>query len=844
MEILRETLKLLFLHRDIYQVVDAAIDDQQVVTKKVDRGFFTHRFSAQMCSCTLDQTELVWGLLNKKWMQPDTSLTHLQFASNKCIYNSLLYFAKECLKEKNETPVCQYDNLLRWHDLTSQLTEDLLVTAFLASCDLKIGFIRRNFAWSPVLDHDNVVFNRLFEKPLADLHFHLMGSSLVFELSWLSIMNHPKRAYGKLKGDKWGRSKLTQEEGEKWQMRIKTMLVWAAAIRNFLFRTIEGLIDEDDNAFMKEVIQKKDIDFSTLISQLDELIKGNKDFAYKYKKETETTQVVVDYAITEDSICCGNDENMYLNTVIGGERRLMYHLFRKIFNNDSNEIESLFYIYLLIKGQFRHELVQLNDTIGFANFNEFDERKHYFVDKYPYNELVKQMAVRSFVETKDRHLEVRITPKKTYEDLNRNIVDTDKAINNAFCSSEICSNYYYILHFIKKDDDEYEGVQEAHPRHDTLRNEVKDQSKALVEWKYKEGNMNANRVIGVDAANSECHCRPEVFGQAYRYLRYNKPNNGVSGVCDFRFTYHVGEDYFDVVDGLRALDEALIFLEMEKGDRVGHALVLGEEVEKYYNIRHNMVVMTKQTILDNVAWLMNRGRGLPSYEIAYSYMRTLYENYFRYVFKSFKMLPTELCYMQSWLLRGDNPLCYQNLVNHVEPRTRDLTFWTAYDFQHNNEVEMARKNSEACLLYSAYHFDEDVKKRGAEPDEIKIDAPIVKLIDELQGKMLDGFERRGIGIECNPTSNLKTGQFKKYRNHPIFRFNNVGLEGMGTQRSILVSINTDDKGIFATSLEREYSLLSAALEKDYLKGVSSNSPTAVFKWLDNVRDLSFLQRFA
>ena len=60
----------------------------------------------------------------------------------------------------------------------------------------------------------------------------------------------------------------------------------------------------------------------------------------------------------------------------------------------------------------------------------------------------------------------------------------------------------------------------------------------------------------------------------------------------------------------------------------------------------------------------------------------------------------------------------------------------------------------------------------------------------------------------------------------------------------MVSINTDDKGIFATSLEREYSLLSAALEKDYMKGVSPNSPTAVFKWLDGVRDLSFRQRFA
>lgn len=59
---------------------------------------------------------------------------------------------------------------------------------------------------------------------------------------------------------------------------------------------------------------------------------------------------------------------------------------------------------------------------------------------------------------------------------------------------------------------------------------------------------------------------------------------------------------------------------------------------------------------------------------------------------------------------------------------------------------------------------------------------------------------RGIGIESNPTSNVKIGTFKSYSEHPIKTFYNLGLTY--NEKEIMecpqmnVSINTDDKGIF------------------------------------------------
>ena len=58
-----------------------------------------------------------------------------------------------------------------------------------------------------------------------------------------------------------------------------------------------------------------------------------------------------------------------------------------------------------------------------------------------------------------------------------------------------------------------------------------------------------------------------------------------------------------------------------------------------------------------------------------------------------------------------------------------------------------------------------------------------------------------------------------------------------------MSINTDDQGVFATSLEREYSLMALALENNELGGCN-NSPRAVIEWLDRVRQMSVEQRFS
>ena len=59
----------------------------------------------------------------------------------------------------------------------------------------------------------------------------------------------------------------------------------------------------------------------------------------------------------------------------------------------------------------------------------------------------------------------------------------------------------------------------------------------------------------------------------------------------------------DLADGLRAIDEAILFCGLTRDSRIGHALALGTDSREYYKGKHGAVVMSKQDWIDNIAWI-------------------------------------------------------------------------------------------------------------------------------------------------------------------------------------------------------------------------------------------------
>lgn len=805
---------------------------------------------------SLDNASMVLRYLKEQWMKAEKDCL-LKYAGRDTVFNVLLHFSSKVLVEKDGMPVCHYEHLLRWHDLSSLLSEDLLTTSFIASHDLHRNYMRQDFCWLPVIGHDNRTLNEMFTKPMADLHFHLNGSSMNFELNWLSLMNKTcgwEKAFGKLTQKQNVALALTDEYGEE---NLYLSVMKAAAIRMVLFDYVVNgknmaRVSSRLLAEAKAVMETDTVDVAVPHVKLQDMEKqGMRRMYGKRYIGDDLSARIPDYAISDQLVKAMNKADKdYVLTVLCGERWLMYQMFRDIYErtNINKEIVGWFYAYLVLKSHFRTEMVQMNRIVGFDNFAKYEERKSLFIgERSVYASLLSQMAAMSFLHTSDnRWLEARITPKKKSKELNKHIEKAEKDIVNSHfmatpVRATIGNQYGFVLHFIKrKDNGKPADAQKGKCRHANLRYIIKKQAIAINALRHSHL-QNRERVLGIDAANSEVLARPEVFAQAFRYLRESHAMKS-NGRCmkDLGMTYHVGEDFLDIVDGLRAVDEVLHWMGFRNGDRLGHGMVLGIDVNTYYAECHGFVLMPAQVLLDNVAWLYYKGKDLKEFVAASKELEVLFATYFQQVYGHLSYQATIWNYYQSWVLRGDNPMYYFQL--NQSGKHWISTKWSQYNLNDDARAKMARADAVACRLYADFHFDEKVRSKGAETVQVHLSEHIVDLVVAIQEKMLSDVEKMNVCVECNPTSNLKIGHFKSYSTHPIVRMYNHQLPLDLQPHCISVSINTDDKGIFATSLEREYSLLALSLEKKYAAN-GDCSPRQIYEWLDKIRQMSFEQKF-
>lgn len=603
-------------------------------------------------------------------------------------------------------------------------------------------------------------------------------------------------------------------------------------------------------------------------------------YQQEYNNNGMYDKALVDYALLE-----ANDWNYgfeQYNDIFSGEHGFLYAYLRKIWtrNIESEELR-LFYAYILIKETLRSELVQSNQNVGFDNFQKYERRKMQMIHNPIYrNEMVRHAVQKNLLTQDVRSLEIRISPKSSMKENVENIQALDRIIGGDK------NKYFYTLHFIKQQDDlkKRETASEM-CRHFSLRQKISGMAESLVKLRehYPE---TARRILGIDAASQEIGCRPEVFATVFRYLKNHiyVYDDGMKKypLQQLRTTYHVGEDFLDVTDGLRAIDEAVHFLNLECGDRMGHALALGINVEDWYASKGNQIAIPQQDYLDNIAWLYNQ---LERYHISDTgglcdHLRREFHKYFEIIYLNnmkmgmmqliireavkYEKIPPKLAagiynfqfniysYYDAWTLRGDDPQLYEkgyfyDLDDYLSIRhyMKNQSFPL-----HNsrNEAGDIRKKPEAFLLYYCYHFNSNVKAVGRKEIEVKITRPYIEAVKQVQHCMQFQIARMGIAVETNPTSNYLIGTFKDYRKHPILQFYNKGLVNdpklLDACAQIPVSINTDDMGVFNTSLQNEYALLASSLESAVDEnGKRVYDRTSIYQWLDTIRQMGNDQSF-
>lgn len=913
------------------------------------------------------------------------------------LFHTIFNFTDKILVEQSNEILCKYVKLLRWRSITSRISEETLVMAFIAKKDLSEGVTRKYFTHKPVISHNNFQLKSILNEGISENHFHLRGSSPYFQLSWIQLMNeilddrvvrnlrkfenyrrNVNIAYNQTyKEDsfeirirqaflirlylfarltkthlKLGKYRVEAKRIKIDQSKLRISFEYDLDARDLLDKCKSGKtycitallsdvwneeILEDfknnyydiysfmENTLTKDVCVYRNIDASAKLSigelieyylhnQSEVLLENCRHFmepelyeelwneytlryvrlllldSFEMEMRIPEIQESIhsikcvndfgerDYAMLLSNYVCFENEANYID--LWGERVFLYYCFRKIRKDGVlfSEYESnLFHAYLVIKENIRSEMVQANEYVGFENFQIYEKRKTNFSSGDDFEKNMARMAVKDTILSQNIiSLEARVSPKKSAIDNCDTIDFFDHAIDE---NEEIKDRFFYTFHFIKAQDTEVMSDVPCECRHYKKRYDNIEQACALREFREKYPEK-ASRVLGIDAASQEIGCRPEVFAVIFRALKSHMVIYGAAyekkKLPQLRISYHVGEDFLDILDGLRAIDEAIHFLNLDCGDRLGHALALGIDVKEWYRSKKDHIALLAQDYLDNVVWLYH---AIVRYEIEdkdnlKSYLESEFSRYFNQIYggavnqKSMNRILKNVqkkylsnkhnnelyrfyaveertlqidinTYYKAWQLRGDHPELYkQGFCDQYTKMELDLGDYSInLLYPPDNSL---RYIPEVAYLYHLYHYSRRVRIEGRKEVSVKIRTSVQNMIDKVQKKMQHEVSRRGLGIESNPSSNYMIGTFKRYAKHPITTFYNVGLvaddEKLTQCPQISVSINTDDQGVFSASLENEYALMARALEKERDdQGQLIYNRTMIYEWINNIR---------
>lgn len=357
-----------------------------------------------------------------------------------------------------------------------------------------------------------------------------------------------------------------------------------------------------------------------------------------------------------------------------------------------------------------------------------------------------------------------------------------------------------VVHFIKRTDlSERERFKEGGYlaptcRDNKARREADQAARALIVLINKTTGL-SEMIRGVDAASNERHAGPEVFAQVFRRMR----RAGIK-----RFTYHVGEDFVHIASGLRAINEAVQFLELSAGCRIGHGTAAGLTPAKWWASVGGSVIQTLEDRLDDLvfAWgtLVHQGillDRLPRLDLE---IRRLSMQ----IWQDPLLTPDLL--LRAWHMR------------HIDPIVRT---YGSYDVDRDRDCEILMfrdcklREPDAHIQFLRRHgvgISRDVLLRSVKPILITCETDILDLevLEALQSATLVLLQKRRVAIETLPSSNVRISIHQSYDDHHA-----IGWLGYGRSFGpTSIVIGSDDPGIFATSLRGEYAHLLRALESN------------------------------
>lgn len=440
-----------------------------------------------------------------------------------------------------------------------------------------------------------------------------------------------------------------------------------------------------------------------------------------------------------------------------------------------NNIEN-FYKYVLMYNTNYKLLVQQISQIGFDSFQKITKieiREH---TEKEYQKRFEQ--IKTLYNHENIKLEGRFAPKKDMSKL-VNLID---AIKNS--KKEDLS---LVSHFIKKKDQVNSKM--IFYRDKKLRDELKVVSENLLRLLSKK--EYASILNGFDAAANELHTKPEVFAPTFAKLRSKGYDN---------FTFHGGEDFIDLVSGIRYVYEIVEFLDFENGNRIGHATALGINPKLWQTRVGKTLFISQGEYLDNLVFVYMLLSG------------------------TFKRDKT--------LVKVKDKINYlsKNIYGKVYSLQELVDAWKLRKLDPEKFFDEYEEKTQSEQIFRAYHSDTEVIKKYNTKIPFETKFFTSKELKIMQNIVITKLNSKNIVVESMITSNKIISFYQSYDEHHISRW-------LLKSPKPIVVLASDDPGIFATNIKNELAHLYLILKK------KMDNEEEVFEVIEKVIVNSDIYRF-
>lgn len=549
-------------------------------------------------------------------------------------------------------------------------------------------------------------------------------------------------------------------------------------------------------------------------------------------------------------------------------------------------LHEAFFRYLVCRTHQWQQATQQGRTTGLRHFSEFyrsDSRKVSSLTELQYTELVFE-RLRQWNGL--RVVEGRIGPPKRAEDVVPWILAFARPKDRRI------EKFGLVVHFKKRDEAQEEKSFSRASNLPTLRlrwgqrrRMIRNEGMALYRMLRRPTPVTPF-IVGIDACSLELATPPEVFAPVFRFLRdlpispkeehrfapYAKLDEHIRKVVGKRrlgMTYHVGEDFRFLLSGLRAIDEVIRFLKPSPGDRLGHGTALALRPEDWLEHNGYQAIMSKIELLDTLVWVRQfLGAGdsiIGELAIEDRIQRLSWEIYSDAISSHYDPMALDnlqaqnssspvprgrsnrglldwdwspLTLWDAWYLRQLDPYSVDiNALLHGSLKARpaigpseENRRWFSVQETIIRDVRKKVGSRNAYLLLGLYWLSPKVRREGSKvivhdmQDQKQL---WLELCRRTETKMKHQVYERELVVEVNPSSNRIIGPMSRYGQHHIFEL--TLDENRRLERSVRVSINTDNPAVCNTTLAHEYYLLGEIL-------MDEGVPEAeVVKWLEWLR---------